>query len=355
MKAAVISMGSVSSKWIAESMKKYFDKVDHLRIRDLEVGLGGKKAEVLYQGNPLENYDCIYARGSSHYANLIRAIATLTSQICYLPIPADAYTIGHDKILTHMTLQSSRISMPKTYLVATINSGKKVLKKVQYPVVIKLPSGTHGKGVMLADSYESASSLIDALVVLKQPFLIQEYIETDGTDIRVLVAGDEVIGAMKRIAVQGEKRANIHAGGIGKLVQITDKTKKLAISAAKALKCDLCAVDILESDQGPLVIEVNLSPGIQGLTKATNINVADNIAKFLHDRTKLMCDLKAGKKTEELMKEIIEGEKEIITQLDVKNDKIIIPSLMKKISEFEEGDDVVIKAKKGKVCLERFK
>ncbi len=356
MKAAIISMGSISSKWIMEAMRKYFDQVDDLRVKDIEVSLGGKKSEVLYQGKPLPEYDCMYLRGSSRYSNLIRAVATITPHNCYIPIAADTYTVGHDKILTHMTLQTAKIPMPKTYLVATVEQGRKVLKKIQYPIVVKLPSGTHGKGVMLADSYESASSLIDALVVLKQPFLIQEYIETGGTDIRAIVAGEKVIAAMKRVAVTGEKRANIHAGGQGKPVKVDAKIEKVAVSAAKAMKADLCAVDILLGDNGPLVIEVNLSPGMQGITKATNINVADKMAEFLHEKSKTIGEVKKQKTKEDIIKELFgEDEKELITQIDIKGEKIVIPPVMKKISEFEEGDNVVIKAKKGKIEIGEFK
>src|SRR3989338_4430846 len=151
---------------------------------------------------------------------------------------------------------------------------------------MKFPEGTQGKGVMFADSISSASSLLDALGVLNQPFIIQEYIDTGGTDIRALVVGDKVIAAMRRTAQTEEKRANIHAGGKGEPVQLNHETIHAALAAAKVLKADICGVDILEGPTGPLVIEANISPGLQGLGKVSTLDLPDQIASFLHQDRK---------------------------------------------------------------------
>src|SRR3989344_4254272 len=143
MKAAIISLGSVSSKWIYESMKKYFDEVDMLNLQDIEVNIGKGGAEVLHEGVPLKNYDCIYAKGSFKYSSLLRAITSVMwSNTKYMPIKAGAFTICHNKILTHLKLQTNDVPMPRTYITATSRAAKEILQKINYPIVMKLPSGT---------------------------------------------------------------------------------------------------------------------------------------------------------------------------------------------------------------------
>ncbi len=350
MKAAVISMGSISSERTVEEMKKLFDSVDHLNVVDLEVSMLGTSAEILYGGKPLKQYDCIYAKGSGRYANLLRAVATVLGPECYTPVKPGAFTIGHDKLLAHLKFQVAKVPMPRTWVVSTSEAAKKILKKAPYPVVMKVPSGTHGKGVMLADSYESASSMVDALALLRQPFLIQEYVETGGTDIRAFVIGEEVVAAMKRVAAPDEKRANLHAGGEGKKAELDERTKHVAVQAAKAVGAEICGVDVLQGPRGPVVIEVNLSPGIQGISKATGINVGTQIAKYLFEKTKETLAAKKG----ETMKEIVGETKEIITKLDFRNERILLPGIVTKLTKFSEQDDVVIEANKGQLKVKKF-
>ncbi len=350
MKAALISMGSISSKWTVDAMKKYFKVADHIDIKALEVSIG-RGGDILYEGKPLKEYDCIYAKGSHRYANLLRSITTILSKQCYMPIIPSAFSTGHDKLLTHIELMDAGIPMPKTYLASTAEAAKKVLKELTYPIILKLPAGTHGKGVMLADSEESASTMIDTLLLLKQPFLLQEYVETGGVDIRAFVVGDKVVAAMKRKAVKGDKRANIHAGGKGEAVTLDQKTKKVAIQTAQAAGCSICAVDILESAKGPMVIEFNLSPGLQGITKATKVDVADKIAKYLFEQSKQRKDVEKGQKEKKTMKEIL-PEQEILTKLDFRGNRILLPEFISKLTKFKEDKDVVVKANKGKLFVE---
>jgi len=349
MKAAVISMGSIASKQTAKAMEKYFDEVKMLKIADIEVSLGGREPEILHQGKPMEEFDCIYAKGSTKYAPVLRAITTIVPPTTYMPISQNAHTIGRDKVLTHLTLQATNVPQPKTYVVATALAGKKILKKMTYPIIMKLPGGTHGKGVMFAESVSSASSMIDALGLLKQPFMIQEYIETGEKDIRAFVIGDKVIAAMERKAESGEKRANLHAGGAGKPKKLDAKARKAVINAANAIGAEICGVDILETIRGPMVLEVNLSPGIQGISKVTGVDVADKIAKFLFDQTTI---LKQGEKKPEILEELL-GEKELVLTLDFRGDKMLLPEIITNLSKFDEGDEVVVKVDKGKVILEK--
>ncbi len=356
LKAAVISLGSTSSKWTVKALKKFIRTVDDLNIKDIEVTLDPKGMEILYKGKPLEKYDCIYAKGSFRYAPLLRAITTIASEHAYMPIHPPAFTIAHDKMLTQLVLQQKGIPTPKTYLSSTPEAAKKVLKNINYPIIMKFPQGTQGKGVMFSDSFAAANSMMDALTALKQPFLIQEYIETGGVDIRAIVVEDKVVAAMKRKAESGEKRANIHAGGKGQAYKIDPRAKKIAVDAAKAIGAEICAVDILESVKGPLVIELNVSPGLQGITQATKTDVASSIARFLHKKAKEFKESKKKTEAKDIMQEIsqVGPYKEILASLDFRGERILLPKVVTDETKFTDKDELFIKIKKGKLNIEKF-
>lgn len=358
MKAAIISLGSVSSKWLLTAMKKYFDSVDDINIREIEVSIGKREPEILYKGKPLGRYDCIYVKGSFRYNPLLRSITSIISGATYMPIEAQAFTLGHDKILTHLELEKHGIPMPRTHLSATTKAAKRILEKVNYPIIMKFPEGTQGKGVMVADSFASASSMLDALTALKQPFMIQEYVETGGTDIRAIVVGDSVVASMKRKAVEGEKRANIHAGATGEACTLNEQAKKIAVSASKAIGAEICAVDILEGAKGPLVIELNLSPGLQGITKATKIDVADVIAKFLYKKAKEHTECKksigAKKILEEIGIEKRDSFNNVITALNFRGSRILLPETITKATKFNDKDEYMVYSEEGKLTIMKF-
>ena len=362
MKAAIISLGSKSSFMVGEAMKRHFESVDMINLKDIEISLG-KEYGILCEGKKLDNYDCIYVKGSFRYANLLRSIAVLLKgKIPYMPISENAFTLAHNKLLTHLALQQRNIPMPKTYLSSTIDAAKDLLKKVNYPIVMKFPEGTQGKGVMFADSISSASSMLDALGALKQPFIIQEYIETEGSDVRALVVGEKVVGAMRRIAKGDEKRANLHAGGKGESVQLSREAINIAVESAKALKADVCGVDILESHLGPLVIEANVSPGLQGLSEVSTIDVSEEIAKYFYRKTAEIVGELRKEETDKVMKEIRLKEdvasgagQEIITELKFRADRILLPEIVTKITKFNDRKEYSIKAGKGKLEIKEFK
>src|SRR3989344_1595923 len=215
MKAAIVALGSKTSLMIYEEMQKVFDEVDFLQLRDIEVTLSSNKFDVLYKGEKIKDYDCVYLMGSHRYSTVLASIAASLKDKTYIPTYHSAYTVANDKFLTQLYLQIKGVPMPDAYIVATSNAAKKVLGRVNYPIIIKLPKGTHGKGVLFADSYASASSMCDALVVMNQPFIIQDFVDTGGIDYRAIVAGDLIVGSMRRNAGKKETRANIHAGGKG--------------------------------------------------------------------------------------------------------------------------------------------
>ena len=355
MKAALISLGSISSRWTAEAMRERFETVDELELGKMEINLGAKKeARLLYDGKGMQSYDCVYAKGSYRYAALLRAITTFLEDSTYMPIDDNAYTLVHNKLLTHLVLQRSEIPMPITYMTTTASAAKKLLEKVNYPIVMKFPEGTQGKGVMFAESYSSAVSLFDALQTLRQPFIIQEYIETGGTDIRAIVVGEKVVAAMQRKAVRGEKRANIHAGALGESLELDTFSKKLAIKAAKALSTEICGVDMLMGPKGPTVIELNISPGLQGIKKVTGIDVAKHIAKHLYKRTCEHKDKDIKDQKTRMMDDLGLGEaKDILTNIDLRGNRILLPGFVTDLVRFSEDDEVVVRAEKGRILIEK--
>ncbi len=358
MRAAVISLGSKSSLWTVEAMKKHFDVVDSINLKEMEISIGNTDM-VLYKGKTLPAYDCVYAKGSFKYAPLLRAVTQEMSKRSYVPIGAEAFTIVHDKFLTHLVLQDGGIAMPKTHLASSVEASRALLDKVRYPIILKLLQGTQGKGVLFADSKAAASSILDTLSSLNQPVIIQEYIDTGGIDIRVIVCGDKVVGSMMRRAKPDEERANIHSGGKGEAVKISEPVKKLAIKTAKVLKMDIGAVDILEGPKGPVVIEANLSPGLQGIREATGIKVEEHIAQFLYDKTVEFKQNNSGDSAEKLfgdlgitMENAEEGKpQDIITNLGMRGEKIVLPSIVNKIAKLTEEDECTITVEKGNVRI----
>lgn len=285
MKIAIISLNGESSKIIAEECKKYFSTVDALNLKDFEVQVNGKVKVVNCQKD-LDKYDCIYIRGSYKYALLQRSITRALNQETYFPIKQNSFTLGHDKFLTLLELQKNDIPIPRTHFAATTKIAKKILDEVDFPVIMKVSEGTHGRGVMIAESKKSAYTILDLLEDFNKPYLIQEFVKTKNTsDIRVIVFKEKIIAAYKRVACEGEVRANIHSGGTREPHDLTEEEAKIAIKAAKAIGADLCGVDILNAEK-PSIIEINLSPGVSSLSEVCNANVPNLIAKELYEQTK---------------------------------------------------------------------
>ncbi len=356
MDAAIISLGSKSSQWTYDEMCKLFESVDTLDLRDLEVDLGGKKHIVLHKGKKMKDYDCVYVKGSFRYLQIMNAVASSVYGTTYTPIEPKAFNIGHDKMLTHLALQRASIPMPETYISANPGGAKQLLEKLSYPIVMKFPSGTQGKGVMFADSYISAASVLDAFSALNQPVIIQKYIETGGKDIRAIVVGDKVVAAMERQAIEGEKRANIHAGGKGQKTTLDYKSKELALKTAKAIGAEICAVDILKNKKGSMVIEVNLSPGLQGITEATGMNIAGKIAEYLYESSKKFHG-ESAHVSDRLAKAAGMGSeaKTIVTNVKLNRKRICLPEIITEISSFCEGDEILVAAEKNSVVISRSK
>ncbi len=352
LKAAIIGLNSESSKWIHEELKKRFDKADFYNLKQLFISFNHKERSMIYKNKVLDQYDVVYIRGSYKYKDFLSSIAAMIKG--YTPIAPEGFQIMHNKLLTHIYLEQKGIPMPKTFVAPTITQAKEILKDIKYPVMIKFLEGTQGKGVVFLESYAAASSFLDSLEKEKQ-FIIQEHIDSNGEDIRVIVAGETVIAAMKRKAAPMEMRSNYHAGGSVHKVEVTPEMEKIAINAAKAVKADICGVDILETELGPLVIEVNASPGLQGITQATNINVAEKIANYLYEKAltlkKQERDIEARKILNELNQD---NNKELILNLQLKAGKIVLPTIVSKITKFKDDEEVIISMNNKELTIKKF-
>lgn len=353
MKLGIISLGGPTSRNILEQASSYFDSADHIDIREIDVQMGSQGLQVLYKGQPLPDYDCVYVRGSYKYALLQSSIASALYKKCYMPLHPNSFMLGHDKLLTLLELQNFKVPLPTTYVSATTDAAKKLFNNIKYPVIIKIPRGTQGKGVMVADSVQSARSVIDALDAFNQPYIIQEYIETDATDIRAIVLGDKVVACMRRKGLSKEEfRANIHQGGVGEPCSLEFDAEQVAVRSAKATKADVCAVDMLEYNNRMHVIEVNLSPGLRGISAALNTNVATPIAKYLFEQTKNFLDSAKEGKGNNVMKSI--SSQEIVSNLNIKGGVIKLPELITRLTGFTPTDDVKIVASKGNLRIDLY-
>lgn len=355
VKFGLISLGSKSSRMILEEAEKLFDVADHIDLKKIEVKID-KQTTVLYNGQPLEEYDCLYMRGSFKYSTLLFALSEVFKDKCFIPLDPNAHIVAHNKFMTHLLLSSEKaLKMPSTYFAAKISETKEFLKTLNYPIIMKFPSGTHGKGVIFAESYSSASSMIDALNVFDQPVIIQDYVNIK-SDIRIIVAGEKIVGAMRRIAGKDEVRANAHMGGEGEPFVVTQEMKRMSILAAKKIKAEICAVDIIESDYGPQILEVNTSPGLQKITEVTKKNIAAEIAKYLYDETLVRKNAKQNSIAKKLVGNLgIEeiGEREYEGELRVVNGKIVLPEFASKLTQFIDGENVNIKIGKDKIIVSK--
>jgi len=354
MKLGIITIGGPSAKTIAKRAKEYFDSVELINLKKVSIK-SGKNPEVSYEGKKLQKYDCIYMRGSYKYALLQTAISRMLYGKVYLPLHPTSFYTCHNKYLTALALQKKNVPIPDTYLAATTEQAKKILEKVVYPIILKIPEGTQGKGVMFADSLPSAKSMIDTLETFNQPYIIQEYIESRATDIRAIVAGGKVIAAMRRKAANNELRANIHLGGKGEPYELDYDTEQTAIKAAKAVKADICGVDMLEGRK-TVVIEVNTSPGLKGITEATKKDLAKIIAKMLYKETKKFIDAKSKEDAGNVLSKLSTNKKkqQILMNLDIKAGIIKLPKILTKIAKFKSDDDAVITAQPGRIEIKKY-
>ncbi|HDD45998.1 MAG TPA: RimK family alpha-L-glutamate ligase [Candidatus Aenigmarchaeota archaeon] len=275
-----------STKRLLEEAKKEFKNAELIPCYEVKLFVG-KELRARYGKRDLTDYDYVILRIDSKRAQtgypVVRFMDDMNIKKQY---PAETIIIAHNKFITLQELVKHNIPVPDTYLVGSRNTAMEMVDKLKFPLVMKLLSSFGGQGVMIIDSKEAAKSVIAAMKVLKQELLIEKFVRSEGEDIRGVVAGDEVIASFKRIAKPGELKSNIHAGGRGVVFKLTDEMEDICIRAAQAIKAKICAIDMLQGKDGIKVIEANINPGLQGIEKATGINVAKRIIEFVKSEVK---------------------------------------------------------------------
>jgi ribosomal protein S6--L-glutamate ligase len=259
-------------------------QVDIIDTMHCYMDITSSKPSVRYKGKPLPYYDAVIPRiGASvsfYGTSVVRQFEMMGT---YSINESVAISRSRDKLRSLQLLSRKGIGMPRTGFANRPDKIDDLIKNVGgAPVVIKLLEGTQGIGVVLADTQKAAESIIEAFMGLNANILVQEYIkEAGGADIRCLVVGGKVVAAMKRQAAPGEFRSNLHRGGSASLVRLSPAERKTAVDAAKTMGLNMCGVDILRANSGPVVMEVNSSPGLEGIETATNKDVAGMIIDFI--------------------------------------------------------------------------
>ena len=262
------------------------DVVDYLGCH---MDITSSKPTIGYKADYLEPYDAIIPRigaNRTFYGTaIVRQFETMGT---YSLNPSIAITRSRDKLRSQQLLAMKGIDMPKTGFAHSPEDVDHLIKIVGgTPLIIKLIEGTQGVGVVLAETKKAAESVVQTLMGLKANIIIQEFIkESKGEDIRCFVLGDKVVAAMKRTAEPGEFRANIHRGGSAEMVKISAEERQVAVKAAKIMGLHMAGVDLLRSDRGPLVLEINSSPGLEGIEKATKKDVAGMIIDYIEKNAK---------------------------------------------------------------------
>ena len=261
------------------------------------MAINAHKPEVYYDGKPLPRYDAIIPRiGTSLTFYGMAVVRQFEAMGVYCLNKAAPIGASRDKLLAHQVLSQHGLGMPATAFAKSSDDTKGILDLVGgAPVVVKLLESTQGKGVVLADNRKGASAIVDAFRGLKAHFLVQEFVkEAKGSDLRCFVVDGKVVGAMVRTAAEGDFRSNVHQGGSVKKARLTKEERRIAIKAAKILKLNVAGVDILRSNDGPKILEVNSSPGLEGIEKATGKDIAGEIISCIENNVRTV--FRTGKK-----------------------------------------------------------
>lgn len=255
--------------------------VDHLKC---VIELEKKSPRIYYNGTYLEDVDAIIPRiGASVTFYGTAVVRQFEMMNVFSAVKSEALVNSRDKLRSLQILARSGVGLPKTIFTNYAKDVDHVIESVGgAPLVLKLLEGTQGLGVVLAETQNAASSVIEAFNGLKARVIAQQFIkEAGGSDIRAFVVDGVIVGAMKRQGKEGEFRSNLHRGGSANIIELTDQEELTAIKAAKAMKLGVAGVDMLQSENGPLVLEVNSSPGLEGIETATKKDIAKEIIKYI--------------------------------------------------------------------------
>jgi len=272
-----------SSKRIKEEALKKGHECRIIRYPRCYVDIEQDNPEVRYEGQPVKDIDAVIPRIAPHLTSYGTAIARqFEIQGVYTVNKSIAIVRSRDKLRTLQLLSKAGVGIPKTVFSRSTAAVDDLIDQIGLPMIIKVASGSQGSGVVLAETRKAARSVIQAFYVEGVSILLQEFIaEAAGADIRAFVVGNKVVASYKRQSLDDDFRSNIHKGGTGTPVKLTDEEKSMALKAAKAVGLQICGVDLVISKRGPLVLEVNSSPGIEGIENITGRNVAEKIIEYI--------------------------------------------------------------------------
>ena len=285
MRVAVLSRNPnlYSTRRLVEAAQERGHTVEVLDTLRCTGHLTATGPEVHYEGARVEPPDVLIPRiGASITSYGLSVVRQFEAMGVWALNPAVGVTRSRDKLRAHQFLAKKGIALPRTAFAHQADAADDLIRSVGGPpVVVKLLEGTQGVGVVLCETRKAAESVIQAFRGMKAHLLVQEFVrEAGGADVRLFVVGDKVVAGMKRQAADGEFRSNLHRGGTAEALRISPEERRTAVLACKALGLRVAGVDVLQSDRGPLVLEVNSSPGLEGIERATGIDVAARIVSF---------------------------------------------------------------------------
>ncbi len=289
MKIAILSRksGLYSTRRLVEAAKARGHKADVIDTMRCYMNITSGRPTIHYKGAELDDYDAVIPRiGASVTFYGSAVIRQLETMGVFCVNDSVAITRARDKLRSLQTLSKKGIGLPITGFAHSLDEVQDLIKMVGgAPLVVKFLEGTQGIGVILVESAKAARSVLEAFLGLKVNIMVQEYIkEANGADIRCFVVGGKVVAAMKRQSDSPEEfRSNLHRGGIATPVEITEEERNMAVRAAHIIGLNVAGIDIVRSHRGPLIIEVNASPGLEGIETNTGVNVADEIIQFIEN------------------------------------------------------------------------
>jgi ribosomal protein S6--L-glutamate ligase len=286
MKIAILSRNSnlYSTRRLVEAglqRKHEMLVVDHTKC---DLIIEKRNPVIIYKGKKLENVDAVIPRiGASVTFYGTAVVRQFEMMKVFTAIESQALLRSRDKLRSLQILSRAGLGLPKTVFTNYSRNVKEIVQAAGgAPVVVKLLEGTQGLGVVLAETDNAAESVIDAFNGLKVRVIVQNFVEeAKGADIRAFVVDGVIVGAMKRQAKKGEFRSNLHRGGTAHVVDLNEEEENAALKAARVMGLGICGVDMLQSNHGPLILEVNSSPGLEGIEKATGKNIAKSIIRYV--------------------------------------------------------------------------
>ncbi|MCW8848058.1 MAG: 30S ribosomal protein S6--L-glutamate ligase [Sedimenticola sp.] len=286
MKIAILSRNSklYSTRRLIEAAKERGHEVRVVDPLRCYMNITSHRPSIHYRGEILDDFNAVIPRIGASITFYGTAVLRQFEMMGVYPLNESvAISRSRDKLRSAQLLARKGIGLPVTGFAHSPDDINDLMAQVGgAPVVIKLLEGTQGIGVVLAETDKAAESVIQAFMGLKANIMVQEFIgEAKGADLRCLVIGDKVVAAMKRQAKEGEFRSNLHRGGSAALVRITPEERSTAVRAARVMGLNVCGVDLLRSNHGPVVMEVNSSPGLEGIESATNKDIASTIIEFI--------------------------------------------------------------------------